>query len=138
VSLTGKVKVFLDLFTGTSPRFAKAVQVGLDSLPSYVARPAQINIAEPGSVDRLDRSGVPNVSFSANSLRIPPGNPLEALKADRKGRHSTRINDPRRVCLVWKNDGAHRVEIVDYHWECGTWPSCLKIFIRARSWRRIS
>lgn len=49
------------------------------------------------------------------SLRVPPGNQLEALKADRKGQHSIRINDQWRICLVWKTDGAHRVEIVDYH-----------------------
>ena len=49
------------------------------------------------------------------SLRIPPGNHLEALKGDRKGQHSTRINDQWRVCFVWKDDGAHKVEIVDYH-----------------------
>ena len=52
------------------------------------------------------------------SLRVPPGNQLQALKADRKGQHSIRINDPWRICFVWKTDGAHRVEIVDYHWEC--------------------
>jgi proteic killer suppression protein len=49
------------------------------------------------------------------SLRIPPGNQLEALKADRKGQHSIRINDQWRICFVWKSDGAHSVEIVDYH-----------------------
>jgi proteic killer suppression protein len=49
------------------------------------------------------------------SLRIPPGNQLEALKADRKGQHSIRINDQWRICFVWKTDGAYRVEIVDYH-----------------------
>ncbi len=49
------------------------------------------------------------------SLRIPPGNHLEALKDDRKGQHSIRINDQWRVCFVWKRDGAHQVEIVDYH-----------------------
>ena len=48
------------------------------------------------------------------SLRIPPGNQLEALKADRKGQHSIRINDQWRVCFVWRSDGAHQVEIVDY------------------------
>ena len=48
------------------------------------------------------------------SLRIPPGNHLEALKDDRKGQHSIRINDQWRVCFVWKGDGAHQVEIVDY------------------------
>ncbi len=50
-----------------------------------------------------------------NSLRIPPGNQLEALKGDRKGQHSIRINDQWRICFAWHNDGAYRVEIVDYH-----------------------
>jgi len=50
-----------------------------------------------------------------DDLRIPPGNHLEALKDDRKGQHSIRINDQWRVCFVWMSDGAHHVEIVDYH-----------------------
>jgi proteic killer suppression protein len=50
-----------------------------------------------------------------NSLRVPPGNRLEALKDERKGQHSIRVNDQWRVCFVWQEDGAHRVEIVDYH-----------------------
>jgi len=50
-----------------------------------------------------------------DSLRIPPGNKLEALKGDRKGQHSIRVNDQWRVCFVWLEDGAHHVEIVDYH-----------------------
>lgn len=49
------------------------------------------------------------------SLRIPPGNQLEALKGDRKQQHSIRINDQWRICFVWREDGAHQVEIVDYH-----------------------
>lgn len=49
------------------------------------------------------------------SLRIPPGNQLEALKADRKGQHSIRIDDQWRICFVRKADGAHNVEIVDDH-----------------------
>lgn len=49
------------------------------------------------------------------SLRVPPGNHLEALSRDRKGQHSIRINEQWRVCFVWRNDGAHQVEIVDYH-----------------------
>jgi len=48
------------------------------------------------------------------SLKIPPGNRLEPLKGHRKGQHSIRINDQWRVCFVWQ-DGAHQVEIVDYH-----------------------
>lgn len=49
------------------------------------------------------------------NLRIPPGNQLEALKGNRAGQHSIRINDQWRVCFVWREDGAYRVEIVDYH-----------------------
>ena len=49
------------------------------------------------------------------SLRVPPGNQLEALKGERKGQHCIRINDQWRVCFVWRTDGAHQVEIVDYH-----------------------
>ena len=49
------------------------------------------------------------------SLGIPPGNQLEALKSDRKGQHSIRVNAQWRVCFVWREDGAHQVEIVDYH-----------------------
>ena len=48
------------------------------------------------------------------SLRIPPGSQLEALKGSRKGQHSIRVNDQWRVCFVWREDGAHQVEIVDY------------------------
>lgn len=50
-----------------------------------------------------------------NDLRSPPGNRLESLKGDRKGQHSIRINDQYRVCFEWKADGAHEVEIADYH-----------------------
>ena len=49
------------------------------------------------------------------SLRVPPGNQLEALKGNRKGQHSTRINDQWRLCFQWQSDGAYQVEIVDYH-----------------------
>jgi toxin HigB-1 len=49
-------------------------------------------------------------------LRAPPGNRLEALSGERRGQHSIRINDQYRICFVWNdNDGAHQVEIVDYH-----------------------
>ena len=48
-------------------------------------------------------------------LRVPPGNRLEALKGDRKGQHSIRINDQFRVCFRWTKSGPEDVEIVDYH-----------------------
>lgn len=50
-----------------------------------------------------------------NDLRVPPGNRLEALKGDRTGQHSIRINDQYRICFIWTNNGATEVEIVDYH-----------------------
>jgi proteic killer suppression protein len=48
-------------------------------------------------------------------LRVPPGNRLEALKADRVGQHSIRINDQWRICFAWRDGEARDVEIVDYH-----------------------
>ncbi|HFD92408.1 MAG TPA: excinuclease ABC subunit A [Gammaproteobacteria bacterium] len=48
-------------------------------------------------------------------LRVPPGNRLEALKGNRKGQYSIRINDQYRICFAWKNGNASNVEIVDYH-----------------------
>jgi proteic killer suppression protein len=50
-----------------------------------------------------------------NTLRVPPGNRLEALKGDRKGQHSIRINDQWRICFKWKTGDAYDVEIADYH-----------------------
>lgn len=48
-------------------------------------------------------------------LKIPPGNRLEALTADRAGQHSIRINDQYRICFVWTDKGPDRVEICDYY-----------------------
>lgn len=52
---------------------------------------------------------------SLGDPRSPPGNRLEALKGDRVGQHSIRINDQWRVCFVWTKFGPENVEIVDYH-----------------------
>lgn len=54
-------------------------------------------------------------SANLNDLRVPPSNRLEALKGDRAGQHSIRINDQWRICFEWRADGAYEVEIVDYH-----------------------
>jgi proteic killer suppression protein len=48
-------------------------------------------------------------------LRVPPGNRLHPLSADREGQHSISINDQWRICFVWKEADAYNVEIVDYH-----------------------
>lgn len=50
-----------------------------------------------------------------DELRVPPGNRLEALRGDRIGQHSIRINDQWRICFVWTPAGPSEVEIVDYH-----------------------
>jgi toxin HigB-1 len=50
-----------------------------------------------------------------DDLRVPPGNRLEALKGDRRGQHSIRVNDQWRVCFIWRDGDAYEVTIVDYH-----------------------
>jgi proteic killer suppression protein len=50
-----------------------------------------------------------------DDLRVPPGNRLEALRGDRAGQHSIRINAQWRLVFLWREDGADEVEIVDYH-----------------------
>lgn len=56
-----------------------------------------------------------DAAVSLNSLRVQPGNHLEALKGDRKGQHSIRINDQWRICFVWTDAGPENVIIEDYH-----------------------
>ena len=63
----------------------------------------------------LRKLAILNRAATLNDLRIPPGNRLEALKVDRSGQHSIRVNDQFRVCFVWTNAGPREVEIVDYH-----------------------
>jgi toxin HigB-1 len=69
-----------------------------------------------GAIERVARRKLEMLAAAArlDDLRVPPGNRLEALKADRKGQHGIRINDQWRICFRW-NDGAEDVEIVDYH-----------------------
>ncbi len=52
---------------------------------------------------------------NVNDLRVPPSNHLEALKGNRKGQMSIRVNDQWRICFIWQDNEAHDVEIVDYH-----------------------
>lgn len=74
-----------------------------------VARWANIATVATRKLQQLDSAA------TLESLRAPPGNRLEALSGDRKGQHSLRINDQWRLCFVWRDDGVHGVEIVDYH-----------------------
>ena len=76
----------------------------------YVRRiPKALSALAARKLNQLHASG------SLDDLRIPPGNRLEALKADRKGQYSIRVNDQWRVCLIWKVSGPESVEIVDDH-----------------------
>jgi len=70
-----------------------------------------LNIERPAlrKLAQLDWSAV------LDDLKVPPCNGLEALKDDRKGQHSIRINQQWRVCFVWTPEGPANVEIVDYH-----------------------
>jgi proteic killer suppression protein len=56
-----------------------------------------------------------NAALTLDNLKVPPGNQLEALRGDRTGQHSIRVNDQYRICFVWRDGNAFEVEIVDYH-----------------------
>jgi len=71
--------------------------------------PEQLWRAAQRKLDQL------NAVVSLGSLRVPPENRLEALRAGRQGQHSIRINDQYRICFVWTDEGPERVEITDYH-----------------------
>lgn len=67
-----------------------------------------------GSVSRRKLAAL-DAAAVLEDLREPLGNQLEALKDDRAGQHSIRVNDKWRVCFVWRDGQAHDVEITDYH-----------------------
>ncbi len=54
-------------------------------------------------------------AYVLDDLRVPPANRLEALKGNRAGQHSIRINQQWRICFIWSGNGPEEVEIVDYH-----------------------
>jgi toxin HigB-1 len=86
-----------DVFNGERSRAARRV------CPDQVVAVARRKLVQLNAAHVLD------------DLRVPPGNRLEALKGNRKGEHSVRINDQYRVCFRWTDEGAVDVEIVDYH-----------------------
>ena len=86
-----------DTFNGKSSPAARR------ALPRQLVRAALRKLEQLDSVERLE------------DLRIPPGNRLEALKGERKGQHSIRINEQYRVCFIWTDSGPDEVEVVDYH-----------------------
>ena len=71
----------------------------------------------PGDLFKIARRklGFLDDAVELNDLRVPPGNRLEALKGNRAGQHSIRINDQWRVCFRWVDGNAFDVEITDYH-----------------------
>ena len=71
----------------------------------------------PTEVQRiaLRKLAVLDAAESLDDLQIPPSNRLEKLTGDRKGQYSIRINDQWRICFVWSQGDAHKVEISDYH-----------------------
>jgi proteic killer suppression protein len=86
-----------DLFDGRNTKVAR--QRLPRSLWKIVAR----------KLDALDQAEI------IDDLRVPPGNRLEALRGDRHGQHSIRINDQYRICFRWTDSGPVDVEVVDYH-----------------------
>ncbi len=56
-----------------------------------------------------------NATVSLDGLKVPPGNRLEALKADRKGQYSIQIDTQWRICFKWEDGNTYEIEIVDYH-----------------------
>ena len=71
----------------------------------------------PAGIQRVARRKllVLNQARRLNDLRSPPGNHLEALRGNRAGQYSIRINDQYRICFRWQGEDAFAVEIVDYH-----------------------
>lgn len=71
----------------------------------------------PSTIQRVARRKLRYLhrAVDLRDLLAPPGNRLEALKGDRRGQHSIRINDQYRICFVWSEGSAYRVEITDYH-----------------------
>ncbi len=70
-----------------------------------------------GAIERVARRKLRELNAAAflRDLNNVPGNRLEALRGDRRGQHSIRINDQWRICFIWHEGDAYQVEIVDYH-----------------------
>ena len=69
-----------------------------------------------GLVSVIDRKlRALEAAVALQELNVPPGNRLEALKGNRAGQHSIRINEQSRLCFIWRDGNAYEVEIVDYH-----------------------
>jgi toxin HigB-1 len=71
----------------------------------------------PADVQRraFRKLAILNAAITLDNLKVPPGNHLEALRGDREGQQSIRVNEQYRICFVWRDGNAFDVEIVDYH-----------------------
>jgi proteic killer suppression protein len=71
----------------------------------------------PADVQRraFKKLAILNAAITLDNLKVPPGNHLEALRGDREGQDSIRVNEQYRICFVWRDGKAFDVEIVDYH-----------------------
>ena len=83
-------------------------------------RAALVTTQKQGTDPRIERVALRKLVMldaaeSLNDLRVLPGNRLEALRGDRVGQHSIRINQQWRICFTWTDAGPADVEIVDYH-----------------------
>jgi len=78
---------------------------------------AELSRRLPPTIQRVARRKLLGIHAATElrELTVPPGNRLEALKGNRKGQHSIRINDQWRICFRWREGNAYDVEIVDYH-----------------------
>jgi proteic killer suppression protein len=83
--------------------YGRTSKEALRILPKQLHRKAQVKLARLGA------------AASMQDLREIRGNRLEALKGDKKGQYSMRINDRYRVCFLWEDENASDVEIIDYH-----------------------
>ena len=82
---------------------------GVESRAARRCCPSTLWTVARRKLDQLD------ATVSLDALRVPPGSQLEALKGDRRGQFSIRINDQFRICFAWTADGPQEVEIVDCH-----------------------
>jgi proteic killer suppression protein len=80
-------------------------------IPPPIGKRIPVDIRKRSKM-RLDRI---NAAVEPSDLHVPPSHRLEALKRDRMGQHSIRINDQYRVCFIWQGGHAYEVEIADYH-----------------------
>jgi len=99
-----------------APRYYETVLRSFKS-PDTEALHARKRVKRFVNIESVARRKLRQLDLAARleDLRVPPGNRLEALKGDRAGQHSIRINDQWCVCFVWREGAAEAVEIVDYH-----------------------